>query len=555
MFNQFGLRFKLMAGFSLIAAILVGVSYTSYSRLKETVSKFDHVVTTNFPNYVSLSQIVDNGRRLNIMIARVTGSALSPIELKNLTEELQSIIVAIEKAKKAYLSVPFATGEEEMWNLVEQRLKACVEHSKKVLELSRFTKPEELKRRDAVAEGYEPLRKSYRESMEKLMVFQSKETEKWSKMAQNGAESGEKLILILALLGGATALIIGALFSTSISKAMTTISQQLSQGADEVASASSQISSTAEQLSSSSIEQASAIQETASSVEEMSSMVGKNAENAKRSATTARDGMAAAETGKNVVTEMLTAMTEIDSATKEIGEVVKLISQIESKTKVIDDIVFKTQLLSFNASVEAARAGEHGKGFAVVAEEVGNLAQMSGNAAKEISDMLSQSLDRVDRLITSSKQKVEVGLQVGKRCGDVLEDLVTKVSQINDMANEIAGASEEQARGVTEINKAMNQMDQMTQQNASAAQQSASSSGELAQQAESMRASVGELLQLLHGSHASTSLVLQRGPMISTLPTPLRSKLPGPLRSVAKSKLKAVPKVPSSSDPGFDEAA
>ncbi len=544
-----------MSGFSLIAAILLCVSFVSYTRLKETVSAYDHVVSVNFPDYVSLSQIVDNGRRLNIMIARVTGSSLSPLEHKSLTEELQSIIVAIDKAKKEYLSVTFAKGEEEMWNLMDQRLKACIEHTKKTLDLSRFTKPEDLKRRDAVAAAYEPLRKAYREAMEKLMVFQGKETEKWSKMADKGAENGEKMILIMAFLGCATALVIGVLFSTSISKAMTMISQQLSQGAAEVASASSQISSTAEQLSSSSIEQASAIQETASSMEEMSSMVGKNAENAKRSATTARDGMEAAETGKNVVTEMLTAMTEIDSATKEIGEVVKLISQIESKTKVIDDIVFKTQLLSFNASVEAARAGEHGKGFAVVAEEVGNLAQMSGNAAKEISDMLSQSLDRVDRLITSSKQKVEVGLQVGKRCGDVLEDLVTKVSQINDMAGEIAGASEEQARGVTEINKAMNQMDQMTQQNASAAQQSASSSGELAQQAEAMRASVGDLLRLLHGAHGPTSLVVQSGPVISSMPTSLKSKPAAPLRAVARSKPKAVPKVPSASDPGFDEAA
>lgn len=422
--------------------------------------------------------------------------------------------------------------------------------------MSKATKPDELKKRDAFASNYEKVRLSYREAMDKLLTFQSRETEFWSKAATKGAEKGEKLLVGMAIAGVFVSLLMGLAVSFNLAKTMTSISHQLSHGADEVASASTQISSTAEQLSSSSVEQASAIQETASSVEEMSSMVSKNAENAKKSALTARDGMEAAETGKQVISEMLKAMSEIDAATKEIAEVVKLIGQIEDKTKVIDDIVFKTQLLSFNASVEAARAGEHGKGFAVVAEEVGNLAQMSGNAAREISEMLSQSLDRVDRMITSSKQKVDVGLTVGKRCGDVLEELVTKVSEINDMANEIAAASDEQARGVTEINKAMTQMDQMTQQNASAAQQSASSSGQLAQQAEAMRASVAILLQLLNGQKSASQRPqgIQVSPVVG-IESSSRKKNLSPLKLVNRVSSKNSQNVPNRDDPGFDEAA
>lgn len=550
MFKKLGLRAKLILAFASTAAILAVVCFLSYTKLTETVAYYNHVVKVNYPNYVALSQVIDNGRRLNIITARVTGSVFTQAEIKGLEDELQSAVSGIEAAKKDYLQGRFVSGEEPLWNETYERLKVCIEYVKKAIEMSRGSNPEELRKRDVYAENYNlSVRVPYREAMAKLMAFQSKEAEARSRIAENGAKKGEQLLILLGVGGVVSALLIGVLISLSLSRTMTEISQKLFQGADEVASASAQISATAEQLSSSSVEQASAIQETASSVEEMSSMVRKNADNAKRSADTARDGMETAETGKQVISDMLKAMGEIDAATREIADVVKLIGRIENKTKVIDDIVFKTQLLSFNASVEAARAGEHGKGFAVVAEEVGNLAQMSGNAAREISDMLSESLERVDRMITSSKQKVEVGLTVGKRCGEVLDDLVEKVSEINDMAHDIAGASDEQARGVIEINKAMTQMDQMTQQNSSAAQQSASSSEELAHQAELMRASVGSLLKLLNGSKAD----VQVASMESLAPR--RKHAPAQKPPLSRVKAKHTPVVPSADHAGFDDAA
>jgi methyl-accepting chemotaxis protein len=205
-----------------------------------------------------------------------------------------------------------------------------------------------------------------------------------------------------------------------------------------------------------------------------------------------------------------TIMQQVNRSNESMAGIVKVIEEIGSKTKVINDIVFQTKLLSFNASVEAARAGEHGKGFAVVAEEVGNLAQMSGNAAKEIGSMLEDSIQKVnqivqetkasvEKLIAEGKETVESGSLVARQCGEVLEEIVHNVASVSSMAGEIASASQEQSRGISEITKAMGQLDQMTQQNAATSEECASAAEELSAQAESLKSSVGQLVQTING--------------------------------------------------------
>ena len=171
---------------------------------------------------------------------------------------------------------------------------------------------------------------------------------------------------------------------------------------------------------------------------------------------------------------------QVETSNNELTEITKVIYEIASKTKIINDIVFQTKLLSFNASVEAARAGEHGKGFAVVAEEVGNLAQMSGQAAKEIAQMVDGSIKKVDKiikdtkskvgnLITMGKEKVDAGITTARRCNDVLDSILKNVEDMNQMIGEMATSSSEQAKGVDEISKAMNQVEVVTQGNSTAA--------------------------------------------------------------------------------------
>ncbi|MEN9723955.1 MAG: hypothetical protein RJB38_1941 [Pseudomonadota bacterium] len=315
---------------------------------------------------------------------------------------------------------------------------------------------------------------------------------------------------------------VGLIFSTALSKALTNLASKLSEGSTEVFSAAASISQSSTSLSEAATEQASAIQETAASIDEVSSMIKKSAENASQSQKVSQTSRSAAEQGQRSVQEMIQSindisqsnasiMSQVEQGNRQISEIVRVIAEIGNKTKVINDIVFQTKLLSFNASVEAARAGEHGKGFAVVAEEVGNLAQMSGNAAKEISSMLESSIQKVERivndtkvaverLVVESRAKVEAGTEVAGRCGDALNNILSTVQEVDGMVGEIASASHEQAQGVAEINKAVNQLDQVTQQNTAIAQSAATSAEQLSNQASQLRQMVSDLFLVINGT-------------------------------------------------------
>jgi methyl-accepting chemotaxis protein len=327
-------------------------------------------------------------------------------------------------------------------------------------------------------------------------------------------------VLVLAVFGSFW-------FSNDLSRRLSDLAVKLNQGSVEVASAAGSINTSSIELSEAATEQASAIQQTAASIDEVSAMVKKSADNATQSQKVSQSSREAAEGGQQAVTEMMHSIAEIsqsnaaimnqvEEGNRQISEIVKVIAEIGNKTKVINDIVFQTKLLSFNASVEAARAGEHGKGFAVVAEEVGNLAQMSGNAAKEISAMLegsiqkvegivSETKSKVEKLVVDAKGKVESGTTVAKKCGESLSNILSTVQEVDGMVSEIASASNEQAQGVAEINKAMNQLDQVTQKNTSVAQQAATSSIQLTSQSTELRNMVQDLFYLVSGSTEGSS--------------------------------------------------
>jgi methyl-accepting chemotaxis protein len=201
----------------------------------------------------------------------------------------------------------------------------------------------------------------------------------------------------------------------------------------------------------------------------------------------------------------------MDHSNQEILGITKLITEIDTKTRVINDIVFQTKLLSFNASVEAARAGEHGKGFAVVAEEVGNLAQMSGNASKEISHLLSTSTKTVNDIIQSTSQKLKLissessekivkGTQQASKCDSALGLILGKIHQTHGMLSEIAVAAKEQKLGISEIHKAINQIDKMTQQNSSASENCFTTSKELYGDTQATMNKIEELSFFIAGS-------------------------------------------------------
>jgi len=237
---------------------------------------------------------------------------------------------------------------------------------------------------------------------------------------------------------------------TSINEAVETINV----ASGEIATGNADLSSRTEQ-------QASSLEETASSMEELTGTVKLNAENAEQANGLAAQASKIATEGGQVIGEVVKTMTQINDSAQEISDIIG----------VIDGIAFQTNILALNAAVEAARAGEQGRGFAVVASEVRNLAQRSAEAAKDIKELISDSVN-----------KIASGNELVVKSGDTMAEVVTSIKRVNDIMSEIAAASAEQAAGIEEVSKAVIQMDEMTQQNAALVEEAAAAADSLKQQ-------------------------------------------------------------------------
>lgn len=308
--------------------------------------------------------------------------------------------------------------------------------------------------------------------------------------AINVAENIFTISLVFILIAGA---LVAVVISNRLSDRLLQIANTVANGSLDITNAASQLSEYSKTLSSATSDQASSLQQTVASLNEISAMVTKNTDASQNSKDLSGRSRKAAETGKGTINNMLKSIDDISEAnsdiigqmnqnTQEIQEIITVIREIEEKTKVINDIVFQTKLLSFNASVEAARAGEHGKGFSVVAEEVGNLAQHSGDAAKEIEEMLVQSVTKVESiakktevkvkdLVSKGTERVENGKSVARQCDTALQEILDLSANLDGMIEEIAVASIEQSQGIQEISKAMTELDKVTKQNSLIAQE------------------------------------------------------------------------------------
>ena len=267
-------------------------------------------------------------------------------------------------------------------------------------------------------------------------------------------------------------------FARSITLPVMRAVQELTSGAEQVASASSQVSSASQSLAEGASEQAASIEETSSSLEEMASMTRQNADNATQANTLMREANKVAQEAGKAMSDLDGSMSEITTASEETQKIIKT----------IDEIAFQTNLLALNAAVEAARAGEAGAGFAVVADEVRNLALRAAEAAKNTAGLIENTVGRIGE-----------GSELVTHTNRSFSDMVEKVARVGELVDEIAAASNEQAQGIDQVNKAVAEMDKVVQQNAANAEESASASEELNAQAEQMEGVVGDLVQVVGG--------------------------------------------------------
>ncbi|HPV32652.1 MAG TPA: methyl-accepting chemotaxis protein, partial [Methylotenera sp.] len=287
---------------------------------------------------------------------------------------------------------------------------------------------------------------------------------------------------------------------------MTEIIVQVRDAGETINTAAGEISSGNTDLSSRTEQQASSLEETASSMEELASTVKQNAENAKQANQLAAAASGVAIKGGEVVGQVVATMSSINESAKKIEDIIS----------VIDGIAFQTNILALNAAVEAARAGEQGRGFAVVAGEVRNLAQRSASAAKEIKE-----------LITDSVSKTAEGTVQVENAGKTMQEIVSSVQRVTDIMGEIAAASSEQSSGIDQVNNAITSMDEVTQQNAALVEEAAAAAESLVEQAVTLMDTVNEF-KLNGGNQVTNNRRASNSPMRNAAPS-----RPAATRSVA----------------------
>jgi methyl-accepting chemotaxis protein len=293
-------------------------------------------------------------------------------------------------------------------------------------------------------------------------------------------------------------------------------------GTDSIATASEEIATGNQDLADRTEQTASNLEKTASSMEQLTVTVKQSADSARQANQLAASAAQVAQRGGNVVSQVVSTMDDINASSRKISDIIS----------VIDGIAFQTNILALNAAVEAARAGEQGRGFAVVASEVRSLAGRSADAAKEIKLLINTSVD-----------KVQGGSALVAQAGETMTEIVSSVQRVTDIMGEITAATSEQAQGIAEVNTAVNQLDQMTQQNAALVEQSAAAASSMKDQAHRL-AEVVASFKLNGNAIAAVAVARARPRPVAAAPRPAVVKT-----ALAAPRAKAAPQLPPKTAP------
>lgn len=533
--KSFSLQKKLVIQIIFTCILFTGVLSYALLSFKGVSSVYRSVAVEQFPKVESATKMVALFRliRINVRSLAVTGN--DSLTQDKYIKDTKDAISRFLLEKNKFDKFDFSTKEKEMVNKMDAGWSEFFAFGKDLL--SKYENPTD----ESYLEGAKMIRDicpikaaSWMNTAEKFVEYQSRLTA--TSVADSYAKEKEMMVIVIsiAVFSIFVSLFLGILFARKLSSQISSLSNSLIKNAKEVRQTSEGLLKISFDLNLTSKESATSIQETATAIDEISSMITKNAESANHSSTTSENSKKAATRGKDTVQAMIESIRdieknnnditlEIEKNNKDFSQIVDLISEIEEKTKIINDIVFQTKLLSFNASVEAARAGEAGKGFAVVAEEVGKLAAMSGTASLEISEILQKSSEKVKSIVESSKAKVEDvviksklkvehGTKTANECGESLDEILKNVSSVNQLIKHIAMASNEQAIGVQEVTTSIQKLDEKTERNAKIASESTDMAKQLKKEADELNQVIDELTIVISGhkdSQKNTSNIVE----------------------------------------------
>jgi len=484
---------RITAGFASVIIIVLALGVFAYSRLLIIRNHSDEITNKAIPSIKLVFHVQRNVKDSCQIVYKHIGSSD-----KEDMAQLEGLLTAASADNaKLYAELDKLVTDEKGHALLDGAQSARTEynqHRSDILALSRGGTNNALAYSTART-LLDPAADKYIKALDNLIDYINATSDDASKAIQTSVQNSQAGILVGLILAFLVGIGVAFVIIRGTGKILNRVASELNDGSNQVASAAGQVSTASQSLAEGSSEQAASIEETSASLEEMSSMTKRNAENAQKANDLAKQARSAADKGSTDMQTMSAAMEAIKVSSDDIAKIIKT----------IDEIAFQTNILALNAAVEAARAGEAGMGFAVVADEVRNLAQRSAQAAKE-------TAAKIEGAITKTGQGVEISSKVVQ----TLNDIVTKVRQVDELITEVASASREQTQGITQINTAVGQMDKVTQSNAANAEESAAAAQELNGQAATMKQSVNELLQLVGGTGqeaASRPMVASAAPI------------------------------------------
>ena len=511
-------KLALLSGLLILNVVATGV--VSFLSSRELAADLEDAVDNDLPatRAEMMMDMMHDGISANVFHTMLLGTTGDRKARDQTAAELKEFIATMYEEIEALRKLSLPADQRAMLEAAVPNVDAYTASARRIADLVVAGKNQEaMLEMPAFQEKFEHLEKD-------LDIFGKAISDDAVESAKRSEEAGarDKIVtLVVSVAGIVLGLILSFVIIRGLSQSLRTVIKSLATESTTVSHSANGLSLASDSLAAATTQQANALQETAASVDEITAMVKKTSDSSKHLDLAAQDSNRAAGKGQEAIGQMLKAMSTIsDANTRIVGqvedgnlkitEIVKVIGEIGAKTTVINDIVFQTKLLSFNASVEAARAGEHGKGFAVVADEVGKLAQMSGNAAKEIAEMLTSSISTVEGIVVDSKRRVEAlvaegkeklafGTAVAHQCGGALEEIVKHSGDVKTMVTEIATAIQEQNQGIQEISKSIQLLDQTTHQNAKTSKETSDTSSALLEQSRTLHGIVGELEALVIG--------------------------------------------------------
>jgi methyl-accepting chemotaxis protein len=546
---------RLGLGFAAVLALLVVMLGLGLGAMSRIGSRTHDIVSDKNVKMAAANEMVDNVRNITL--------ALTTMVVVPSTPQVEAELAKVAEGRKKYgaarelLASKIATDKEkELMAAVDEALKTGAATNNKLIQLRKDGEVQDATEHLLKESG--PVQIKALQTLDALIAYEAKQADDAGKEVDSVYSSSQSMLVIL----GTVAVLVGAAVAWFITRSITApinaavavaetvasgdlssqidssrgdetgrllkalkamndallnVVSQVRSGTDAITTASSEIAAGNLDLSSRTEQQASSLEETASSMEELTSTVKQNADNARQANTLAASASEVATKGGDIVSRVVTTMGTINDSSRKIVDIIS----------VIDGIAFQTNILALNAAVEAARAGEQGRGFAVVATEVRNLAQRSAAAAKEIKELISASV-----------ANVEEGSRLVNDAGHTMGDIVSSIQRVTDIMGEITSASQEQTLGIEQINSAIAQMDEVTQQNAALVEEAAAASQSMQEQASNLASVVGFFKTGQVSAPAATVTRLARP---AATPASARASLPAakPVRAAASKRAAA----------------